>query len=69
MKESKWICVAIAKQQASRIDRIILALGYGSRQQFVQEAVRIWLQSKEGEYEQLQEDLKTGKQQREGWSD
>lgn len=69
MVSTQWTGIQIPTTIAKRIDRIMVALGYTSRNQFVQEATRIWLQSKEGEYEQLQEDLKTGKQQREGWND
>lgn len=65
----EWANVNIPKSQVQRIKRVKALLGYSSVNQFVQEAVRIFLVTKEGEYDAVQEDLKTGKQQREGWND
>lgn len=49
--EMNWHCVEISDPDYRQIQKIKETLGYSSINQFVQEAVRQWLEKKSWEYE------------------
>jgi len=57
----KWKGYALPIELAQRISRIRGALGYSSDSAFVQEAVRRQLNSKEREYDAIQEEREVGR--------
>lgn len=57
----EWVHYAIPKAIDERIEKIIASLGYPTKSAFLQEAIRRHLNSKEREYDAIQEEREVGR--------